>query len=114
MDQALFSPSRTRRYRGGCACGCVVYQANLDLTGTCPHAPSVWERKADTFELLRGEDALNGYQFSEEGVLHFFCERCGTRVYSQYSLAQRHFHTVDVKSLHVAPAVAPAATAYAS
>lgn len=113
MAQPLFSPSRTRRYRGGCSCGSVIYEVMLDLVGTCPNAPSVWERRAQTLSLLCGEDALSGYQFSEAGVHHFFCEHCGTRAYSQFRFDDIQFYTLDLKCLHVTAALADV-TAYSS
>jgi hypothetical protein len=107
--QPLFAMPRTRRYRGGCQCGCVVYEASLDLTSAHASAPSVWERRTRGFELLRGEAALRGYEFANAGVHHFFCEHCGTRAFSHVaSPACGDFYTVDLKSLHVA-ATAPAA-----
>ncbi len=100
--QPLFAASQTRRYRGGCQCGSVVYEADLDLTVTCPQAPSVWERRARAFKIVCGEELLLGYQFSEASCHHFYCESCGARAFSHVSLAEHgDFYTVDVKSLHV-------------
>lgn len=107
MDEsapAFFTSVRMRRYRGGCQCGCVVYEASLDLAGACAGSPSVWERKVrpGSFKLLRGEDALRGLEFSESGIHHFFCERCGTRAFSHVDSPDHgEFHTVDLKCLHV-------------
>lgn len=95
--------SRTRRYRGGCQCGSVEYEANLDLIDTRAYAPSVWEREVapGSFKLLRGADSLRGYQFSESGVHHFYCACCGTRAYSHLRSSQRgELYTVDLQSLH--------------
>jgi hypothetical protein len=100
--QPLFASSRLRRYRGGCQCGCVVYEASLDLTSDHEPAPSVWERRARSFKLVRGEDVLRGYQFSDDGVHHFYCERCGSRAFSHVSTQQcGEFYSLDLKSLHV-------------
>jgi hypothetical protein len=100
--QPLFASSQTRRYRGGCQCGCVVYEASLDLARAHDAAPSVWERRVRSFKLVRGEDMLRGYQFSDAGVHHFYCDRCGARAFSHVSSPQcGDFYSVDLKSLHV-------------
>jgi hypothetical protein len=94
----------TRRYRGGCLCGCVVYEVSLDLTRAHAAAPSVWERPVApaAFKLLRGEEMLRGYQFSDAGVHHFFCDRCGVRSFSHHdSPTCGEFYSVDLKCLHV-------------
>ncbi|MET0287172.1 MAG: hypothetical protein ABW352_21995 [Polyangiales bacterium] len=98
----LFTTTQTRRYRGGCQCGCVVYEASLDLASAHASAPSVWERRTRGFKLLRGEAELRGYEFATADLHHFFCERCGTRAFSHVtSPACGDFYTVDLKSLHV-------------
>jgi hypothetical protein len=113
--QPLFATNRPRRYRGGCQCGSVVFEASLDLNTTHERAPSVWERKALSFKLLRGEEVLRGYQFSEAGVHHFYCECCGTRAYSHVASPQcGDFYSVDLKSLHVASAPLTSALAQLS
>jgi hypothetical protein len=100
--QPLFASTRARRYRGGCQCGCVVYEASLDLASAHEAAPSVWERQARSFKVVRGEEMLRGYQFSAAGVHHFYCERCGSRAFSHVSsLPCGEFYSVDLKSLHV-------------
>jgi hypothetical protein len=103
--RSLFASVPTRRYRGGCQCGSVVYEVSLDFAGACAAAPSVWERvvRPGTFKLLRGEDSLRGLEFSASGVHHFFCEGCGTRAFSHVDSPDcGEFHTVDLKCLHVA------------
>lgn len=104
--QPLFASSQARRYRGGCQCGCVVYEANLDFASAHAAAPSVWERKTLRFEVVRGENMLRGYQFSSGSVHHFYCEACGTRAFSHVESSPcGEFYSVDLKSLHVAGAL---------
>lgn len=98
------TPSRARRYRGGCQCGAVRYEVEFDPAAPCELASSVWERAIapSSFQLLAGEECLTGYQFFADGAHHFFCERCGVRAFSQRASGARETHySVDLKSLYV-------------
>lgn len=73
-------------YRGGCHCGAVRFECELDLSaGTSRCNCSFCARTrfwkaivgADEFRLLRGEDALTDYRFGSEAIRHPFCSRCG-------------------------------------
>ena len=72
-------------YRGGCQCGAVLYEVELDAA---PPGASVWMRAAlpGTFKLLTGDDLLSGVQFSAAAVHHFYCDRCGELTFAQRSV----------------------------
>ena len=75
-------------YQGGCHCGAVRYQVQLDLgQGTfkcncsiCAKARS-WlaTAAAGDFRLLSGEAELTEYLFHRRRIHHLFCRRCGVR-----------------------------------
>ncbi|RIL06910.1 MAG: aldehyde-activating protein [Proteobacteria bacterium] len=79
-----------KTYRGGCHCGAVRFEADLDLTqpsyrcncSICKRTrfwPAV--ATADGFRLLQGEEALTQYRFHTGRNHHFFCRHCGVRAF---------------------------------
>ena len=77
-----------KTYHGGCHCGTVRFECDLDLAdGTSRCNCSIctktrfWKAivRADAFHLLRGEEALTDYQFGHNAIHHFFCSRCGVK-----------------------------------
>jgi hypothetical protein len=93
-----------RRCRGGCPCGTVLWEAELDLRASPAHESSVWQRTvaARAFRLLRGGESLRGYQYFDHSAHHFFCVRCGVHAYS-HRLDERSempaAYTVDLRCL---------------
>jgi hypothetical protein len=92
---------RAQVYRGGCQCGAVAYEVELD-----PRAPtpgSVWESwvRPGSFRLLSGDGDLSGHAFAGSAAHHFFCERCGVRSFSRHRPAPwaTVAYSVDVKCL---------------
>jgi hypothetical protein len=79
-------------YTGGCHCGAVRYEADLDLSkGTVKCNCSVcskgrtWLVAASDkdFRLLRGADALSEYQFGGHRIRHLFCKHCGIKSFAR-------------------------------
>jgi hypothetical protein len=74
-----------RRWRGGCHCGAVKFEATgrLEVVEECNC--SICTRKAylhwiiprDAFRLLTPRDALGVYTFNTGVARHYFCRRCG-------------------------------------
>jgi hypothetical protein len=84
--------SETKTYTGGCHCGAVRYEVDLDLSGPaitcncsmCSRMGSVLAfAPAAQFRLQSGEDALTDYQFNKKVIHHLFCSKCGIRSFAR-------------------------------
>ena len=81
-------------FTGGCHCGAVRYEAELDLTqGTVRCNCSICSKARawltavgpDDFRLLKGEAALSDYQFGPHRIHHMFCTTCGIKTFGRAS-----------------------------
>jgi hypothetical protein len=78
----------------------VLYE--VELGARDQRTQSVWERlvPARSFRLLAGEESLSGHQFADQTVQHFFCDRCGLRVFSRCLREPDAVHyAIDLKAL---------------
>lgn len=81
-----------KTYTGGCHCGAVRYEADMDLSqGTLKCNCSIC-RKARTwlvgigggdFRLLEGAENLSDYQFGRKNIHHLFCKTCGIKSFGR-------------------------------
>ena len=75
---------------GGCQCGAVAFEADLDLdrTLTCncsrcqPLGVVLAFAPRTEFSLLSGADNLTEYRFNKQEIAHLFCKTCGIQSFS--------------------------------
>lgn len=80
-----------KTYSGGCQCGNVRYEVQLDLAGVmacncsrCGRLGSLLAfAPAESFTLLKGEDALTEYTFNKHAIHHLFCKTCGIQSFAR-------------------------------
>lgn len=77
-------------YHGGCQCGAVDFDVDVDLGHTAVCNCSRCRRlgavlaftSRDAFKLNAGEDNLAEYQFNKHAIHHLFCKTCGIQSFS--------------------------------
>ncbi len=112
--------SEAQTYTGGCHCGRVRYEADLELGGPviscncsmCGRAGTLLTFvPAERFRLLSGEDSLTNYQFNKKHISHLFCKTCGIKSFARgigadgkpmVAINTRCLDDVDVSQLKVA------------
>jgi hypothetical protein len=107
-------------YAGGCHCGAVRFEAEMDLTagtGKCNCSicckTNFWGAivKPDKFRLLQGDDSLTNYQFNSKVMQHPFCKHCGIRSFGRGDIPQvgGAYISVNVNCLdeHIDPESVP-------
>ncbi len=77
--------------QGGCQCGTVRYEANVDLDQpsiecNCSHCGAkgllLQFIPIEQFTLHAGEDALTEYRFNTRKISHQFCSTCGVQPFA--------------------------------
>ncbi|WP_366144644.1 GFA family protein [Idiomarina sp.] len=77
-------------YHGGCQCGAVNYEVDVDLKNTITCNCSRCQRMGfvlaftppENFELKSGESALTEYLFNNKSIQHLFCSTCGVESFA--------------------------------
>jgi hypothetical protein len=86
--------SELKTYAGGCACGRVRYEAQMDLgqpviscnCSMCGRAGTLLSFiQPSQFTLTSGEDALAEYKFNKHVISHLFCKTCGIKPFARGS-----------------------------
>jgi len=77
-----------KTYKGGCHCGAVKFEAELDFSQSSYRCncsicrrTRFWPAVAapEHFRLLTGKAELTEYRFNTRKNLHYFCKHCGVR-----------------------------------
>lgn len=79
-----------QHYKGGCQCGAVAYEVDVDLdqsiTCNCSRCQPLGVVLAfaprDRFTLHKGEENLTEYRFNKHEIAHLFCKTCGIQSFS--------------------------------
>ena len=74
-----------QKYTGGCHCGKVRFEVEMDLGEVISCNCSMCSKRgsllafapADSFKLISGEENLTDYQFNKKVIHHLFCKTCG-------------------------------------
>lgn len=73
------------KHTGGCHCGKVKYEVEMNLENALRCNCSVCMKRGSLldfvpesqFKLISGEENLNDYQFNKKIIHHMFCKDCG-------------------------------------
>jgi hypothetical protein len=76
---------------GGCHCGAVRFEADVDLTQTvscnCSHCAMkgfvLTAVPASALRVQSGEEKLTEYRFNTKKIAHLFCSVCGAQPFSR-------------------------------
>lgn len=79
------------KYIGGCHCGAVRYEVEMELTKGMTCNCSHCSKKgfilafvlAEQFALLSGEENLTLYEFNKKMIQHVFCKTCGVQSFGR-------------------------------
>jgi len=80
----------TKHYDGGCQCGAVSYEVDVDIEGAitcnCSRCQAMGFVLAfapvDSFTLISGEDNLTEFRFNKNEIQHLFCRTCGVESFA--------------------------------
>ncbi len=94
---------------GGCHCGKVRYEAELDLSQPVIECNcSICEGKGlllsfvpeSQIQVISGKELLTEYRFNKEKIAHLFCKICGTEVFGTGNDPEGHAtYAVNVRTL---------------
>lgn len=79
-----------QHYRGGCQCGAVAYEVDVDIDTViacnCSRCMPMGFRLAfaarEKFDLKSGEGATTEYLFNKHAIRHLFCATCGVQSFA--------------------------------
>ncbi|HEY5944699.1 MAG TPA: GFA family protein [Kofleriaceae bacterium] len=93
---------------GGCHCGAVRYQVDIDLEAPalscncsmCGRAGTLLQFVPESaFKLEQGEQNLVDYQFNKHVIHHLFCKTCGIKPFARGSGPKGPTVAVNMRTL---------------
>ena len=97
-----------QKHSGGCHCGKVRYDVELDLgapviscnCSICSKFGTLLAFVApDRFTLRSGEDVLTDYQFNTNNIHHLFCRVCGIKSFARGTGPQGPMVAINTRCL---------------
>lgn len=96
-----------KTHTGGCHCGKVRYEVNLELNDAvecnCSHCQAkgllLTFVPATEFTLKSGEDCLTEYLFNKLIIRHQFCKNCGIQAFSYGDKDGEAMVAINVRSI---------------
>lgn len=78
-------------YKGGCQCGAVMYEVDVDVANAITCNCSRCQRMGfvlafaprTSFELKSGAENLTEYLFNKKKIRHLFCKTCGVESFAE-------------------------------
>lgn len=107
-------------HHGGCHCGAVRYQVDIDLDAPalscncsmCGRAGTLLQFVPEAaFKLEQGEQNLTDYQFNKHVIHHLFCNRCGIKPFARGTGQNGPMVAINVRTLDDVDPFAVAAAA---
>ena len=107
-------------HRGGCHCGAVRYQVEIDVDAPalscncsmCGRAGTLLSFVPESaFKLEQGEANLTDYQFNRHMIHHVFCKTCGIKPFGRGTGPNGPTVAVNMRTLDDVDTFALAATA---
>jgi hypothetical protein len=89
--------NQTKCHQGGCHCGAVRFEADLDLSAGLSRCNcTLCTKRSGTgvivkptaFRLLSEESGLSGYSWGGKTATFYFCPKCGIHVFGRGDLPQ--------------------------
>lgn len=100
--------SQAKTHHGGCHCGAVRYQVEVDLSqpviqcncSICFRTGTLLTFvQPESFKLEKGEESLTDYQFSKKVIHHLFCKVCGVRSFARGTGPQGPMVAINTRCL---------------
>jgi hypothetical protein len=98
-----------KTYRGGCHCGAVRFECDLDLAEETSRCNCSSCRKGrfwkaivmpDALRLQQGAEMLSDYQFGNRNIHHLFCRICGIKPFGRANMEEiGPFYAINVACL---------------
>lgn len=109
-----------KTYTGGCHCGKVQYEVQMDLNKViscnCSHCSKqgllLTFVPSDRFALISGDESLTEYRFNKKFIQHLFCKICGVESFARgadpkgnemIAVNVRCLDDIDVEALTLTP-----------
>lgn len=96
-----------KHYKGGCQCGAVTFEVDVDIDETvscnCSRCKRMGFKLAFTpcekFDLKSGKGHLIEYLFNKKKIQHLFCKTCGVESFAFGELGEAKMAAININCL---------------